>query len=67
MPTTELEHCDRLAGVTLLDDLDAFVQDHKRCGDLDSAVEGDRVWTTCFELVINLKTAQDLRADEITK
>jgi hypothetical protein len=28
----------------LLDDLHAFVQDHERCGELDSAVEGDRVW-----------------------
>ena len=29
--------------VTLLADLDAFFQEHRRCGDLDSAVEGDRV------------------------
>jgi hypothetical protein len=33
--------------VSLLDDLHAFVQDHERCGALDSAVEGDRVWMTC--------------------
>ena len=31
----------------LLDDLHAFVEEHDRCGDLDSAVEGDRVWMTC--------------------
>jgi hypothetical protein len=33
--------------VTLLADLDAFLQEHRRCGDLDAAVEGDRVWMTC--------------------
>jgi len=32
--------------MTLLDDLHAFVQDRERCGDLDSAVEDDRVWMT---------------------
>jgi len=31
----------------LLTDLDAFLQEHCRCGDLDSAVEDDRVWMTC--------------------
>jgi hypothetical protein len=24
-----------------------YVQEHDHCGDLDSAVEGDRVWMTC--------------------
>jgi hypothetical protein len=33
--------------VTLLADLDAFLQEHRRCGDLDAAVEGDRVWMIC--------------------
>jgi hypothetical protein len=31
----------------LLTDLEAFLQEHRRCGDLDAAVEGDRVWMTC--------------------
>jgi hypothetical protein len=31
----------------LLADLDAFLQEHRRCGDLESAVEGDRVWMAC--------------------
>jgi hypothetical protein len=31
----------------LLADLHAFVQEHDRCGDLDGATEGDRVWMTC--------------------
>jgi hypothetical protein len=31
----------------LLADLDAFLQEHRRCGDLDSAVEDDRDWMTC--------------------
>jgi hypothetical protein len=34
---------DACAAVTLLTDLDAFYLEHARCGDLDSAVEGDRV------------------------
>jgi hypothetical protein len=34
-------------GVTLLDALWAFFQEHQYCGDLDGGVEGDRVWTTC--------------------
>jgi hypothetical protein len=33
--------------VSLLADLRAFVQEHERCGELDSAVEDDRVWMTC--------------------
>jgi hypothetical protein len=33
--------------VTLLADLDAFLQEHRRCGEIDAAVEGDRVWMTC--------------------
>jgi hypothetical protein len=31
----------------LISDLDAFLQEHRRCGDPDAAVEGDRVWMTC--------------------
>jgi hypothetical protein len=33
---------------SLLLDLDAFYQEHRRCGDLEGAVEGDRVWMTCY-------------------
>jgi hypothetical protein len=29
---------------TLLDDLDAFYLEHRRCGELDAAVEAERVW-----------------------
>ncbi len=32
---------------TLLLELEAFVQEHRRCGDLDGGVAGDRVWMTC--------------------
>jgi len=32
---------------TLLDDLDAFLQEHRRCGELESGVEGARLWATC--------------------
>ena len=27
--------------------LDAFLQEHRRCGDLDGGVDGDRVWMSC--------------------
>jgi len=33
--------------VALLDALYAFYQEHERCGDLDSGLEGDRVWMAC--------------------
>lgn len=32
---------------TLLDDLDAFLQEHRHCGELDGGVEGEGVWMTC--------------------
>jgi hypothetical protein len=31
----------------LFADLYAFFQEHRRCGDLDGGIEGDRVWMTC--------------------
>ena len=31
----------------LLAALDAFLQEHRRCGELESDVEGGRVWMTC--------------------
>ena len=31
----------------LLAALDAFVQEHRRCGDLDGGVERGRVWMAC--------------------
>jgi len=37
----------RLVSVTLFGALYAFFQEHRRCGDLDGGVEGDRVWMTC--------------------
>jgi len=36
-----------LLPVTLLNALYAFSQEHERCGDLDSAVDGDHVWMVC--------------------
>ena len=35
-------------GVTLVRELDAFFQEHRRCGDLDGDGEGDRIWMTCM-------------------
>jgi hypothetical protein len=32
--------------VALLDDLDAFYLEHRRCGEMDSTIEGDGVWMT---------------------
>ncbi len=34
--------------MSLLANLDAFFQEHRRCGELNGAVEGDRVWMTCM-------------------
>jgi hypothetical protein len=31
----------------LLAALDVFVQEHRRCGELDGGVDGERVWMTC--------------------
>jgi hypothetical protein len=31
----------------LLTALDAFMQEHRRCGELDGGVEGERVWMAC--------------------
>jgi hypothetical protein len=31
----------------LLAALDAFLQEHRRCGDLDGGLDGERVWMTC--------------------
>jgi hypothetical protein len=36
-----------LAGLTLFEALYVFYQEHRRCGDLDGGVDGDRVWMTC--------------------
>jgi hypothetical protein len=31
----------------LLAALDAILQEHRRCGDLDGGVDGERVWMAC--------------------
>jgi len=31
----------------LLAGLDAFLQEHRRCGERDGGVDGDRVWMAC--------------------
>ena len=31
----------------LLAALDAFLQEHRRCGELDGGVDGERVWLSC--------------------
>jgi hypothetical protein len=31
----------------LFDALYAFFQEHRRCGELDGGVQGDRVWLAC--------------------
>jgi hypothetical protein len=53
-PVSEIGHCPRhpealllRAMRTLLDDLHASLQEDRRCGELDSGVEGERVWMTC--------------------
>jgi hypothetical protein len=31
----------------LVDALDAFLQEHRRCGEMDGGVDDGRVWMTC--------------------
>ena len=31
----------------LLAALDAFMQEHRRCGEMDGGVDGERVWMVC--------------------
>jgi hypothetical protein len=31
----------------IYDALDAFFLEHRRCGELDGGVEGERLWMTC--------------------
>jgi hypothetical protein len=45
--------------VTLLTALYAFYQEHERCGELDSAVEDDRVWLTCTCGAVINRSAND--------
>lgn len=33
----------------MMDALDAFFQEHRRCGVLDGGVEDGRVWMTCYK------------------
>jgi len=33
--------------LALIRDLDAFYLEHRRCGELDTDVEGERVWMAC--------------------
>jgi hypothetical protein len=33
--------------MTLLTDLDAFLNEHRRCGDLEADVDGDVAWMAC--------------------
>ena len=39
--------CASDAARALPDYLDAFLQEHRRCGELDDGVESERVWLTC--------------------
>jgi hypothetical protein len=48
----------------LLPDLDSFLQEHRRCGELDSSVEEGRVWMTCDGCGAGLSRSL-LRADKL--
>jgi hypothetical protein len=46
--------------VTLFDALWAFDEEHEYCGELDTGIEGDRVWMTCTcGAVINRNADRD--------
>ena len=36
-----------LSPVSLLTELDAFLNEHRRCGELDGGVDGPTVWIAC--------------------
>jgi hypothetical protein len=36
-----------VSGPELLAALDVFLQEHRRCGDLDGGVDGGRMWMAC--------------------
>jgi hypothetical protein len=46
----------------LLATLDAFMQEHRRCGELDGGVDGERVWITCD---CGARTAHPIRPTEL--
>jgi len=46
----------------LLQALDAFIQKHRRCSELDGGVEGDRVWMTCSCVQADLPVLGALRS-----
>ena len=53
-PVSERGRCSRLSSPlscramsSLLDDLNAFLQKHRRCGKMDGGVEEGRGWMTC--------------------
>ncbi len=51
---------------TLFDDLNAFLQEHHRCGALETGVENGRVWITCecgAELSRSVRCAEKLLAN----
>ena len=48
---------------TLLDDLNAFLQEHRRCGEMSSGVAEGRVYMTCDGCGARLSRL--LRADEV--
>jgi hypothetical protein len=45
--------------MTVLADLDAFLQEHRRCGEIEAKVEGDRVWMTCTCGAVINRSADD--------
>lgn len=49
---------------TLLDDLDAFLQEHRRCGELESGVERTAVWMTCDRGAVLNRTLDTTRDPE---
>jgi hypothetical protein len=35
------------SSASLWNDLEAFLQEHRRCGELDGGVENERIWMAC--------------------
>jgi len=43
---------------TLSDDLEAFYLEHRRCGELDSGFDGERVWMGCSCGAVIVRSAE---------
>lgn len=54
--------CD-LAGLSLLESLDAFYLEHRMCGELDGGQEVNRVWLACSACEVRIEVRLEQHDD----